>query len=70
MKAWPIQLLAPWILFFLPWSAAAFQRRWAMAACLFLAWAGGLACATWLWFGPGVALFVLTGVLAVLTTRF
>jgi hypothetical protein len=70
MKPWVIQLLAPWLLFLLPWSVAAYRRRWGLAACLFVLWGLALACASLMWFGPGVLLLALLGMLAVLTTRF
>jgi hypothetical protein len=68
MNAWIVRLLAPWIVFILPWSAAAYQRRWSAAICLGAIWAAALACASWLWFGPGAAMLVATGVWALLTT--
>jgi hypothetical protein len=68
MSAWIVRLFAPWIVFVLPWSAAAYQRRWATALCLGTVWLAALACAAWLWFGPGAAVLVAVGVWALVTT--
>lgn len=69
MKPWLIQLIAPWVVFLLPWSAAAWQRRWVLAAAFFVLWGAALLCAKLVWFGPGVLLFALVGTVAVLTTK-
>ncbi|KQP49957.1 hypothetical protein [Pseudorhodoferax sp. Leaf274] len=68
MKAWLIQLIAPWVVFFLPWSVAVYQRRWVLAGCLFVLWSAALLCAALRWSGPGMLLFAAVGTLTVLTT--
>lgn len=69
MKALLVFLVAPWVVFLLPWAVPAYQRRWARAALFFVAWAGAILIAALLWSGPGIALFGLTVLVALLTTK-
>lgn len=68
MKAWLIQLIVPWVVLALPWSVAAYQRRWGRAMGLFVLWSVALGLAFTVWSGPGILLLAAVGAVAVVTT--
>lgn len=68
MKPVLVFLLAPWIVFLLPWSVQAWRRRWTSAGSIFAVWLAGIVCMVWFWFGAGLSVLVLTGLAAVFST--
>jgi hypothetical protein len=68
MKRWLMLMVLSACVMALPWSVAAVRRQWPRTAALFAVWAAAYACAFTLWFGVGVAVIGLLGVVVTLTT--